>query len=101
MKELIISSLEDVTKKMINALEVWLENKKYSRCPFREMDYNCEDHCYVMFENLGTDICPCYLYGQEETILAFEIIIDVFKEYYGDKKKQKENHAKMDKEKPC
>lgn len=81
MKELIISNSEHVTKKMINALEVWLENKLYSRCPFEKMGYKCERHCYILFEN-WEDSCPCYLYGEAETILAFSIICDVWKAYH-------------------
>lgn len=82
MKEPIISDLEHVTKDMIDALETWLEDKLYSRCPFKKMGSNCECHCYTLFENLGTHICPCYLYGEEATILAFTIICDVWSAYH-------------------
>lgn len=82
MRESVISNLDGVTREIIDALEVWLENKLYGRCPFKKMDYNCERYCYLLFENLGIDICPCYLYGEEATILAFQIICDVWKGYH-------------------
>lgn len=82
MKEPIISDLNGVTEEMINALETQLANELYGRCPFRQMNYNCEDHCHALFENLGIDHCPCYFFGQDETILAFTIICDVWPEYH-------------------
>jgi hypothetical protein len=93
MKQPIISNLEHVTKKMIDALETWLKNVKSGKwqgddtCPFRE----AEGTCNLLFENLSMircKKCPCFTYGKAETVLAFEIIIDVFKEYYGNKKKK-------------
>ena len=87
MKEPIISDLEHVTEKMINALETWLADELYGWCPFRSMNYKCERHCYILFENLGTDTCPCHLFGQDETVLAFSIICDVWPVY--NKKKGK------------
>jgi hypothetical protein len=87
MKELIISDLEHVTKKMIDALETWLKNVKSGKwqgddtCPFRET----EGICNLLFKNLSIGDCkncPCFTYGQDATILAFTIICDIWKAYH-------------------
>jgi hypothetical protein len=87
MKQPIISNLDHVTKKMINALEAWLKNVKSGKwqgddtCPFLEAEGTCD----LLFENLSIGYCkncPCFTYGQEETILAFTIICDVWKAYH-------------------
>lgn len=79
MKEPIISNLEHITKKMIKALERWLADEKYDRCPFR---LNCERRCHLLFENLSEEHCPCFFFGQDATVLAFTIICDVWKAYH-------------------
>ena len=88
MKEPIISDLKDVTKEMIDALEVWLKAVKsdiiwgkYS-CPFLNFFGDpCDKRgCPLLFDNLKT-ACPCYAYGEDATILAFTIICDVWKGY--------------------
>ena len=82
MKEPIIPDLEYVTEKMINALERWLKNGVYARCPFSGMNADCEYCCDLLFENLSEEFCPCYFFGQDETVLAFTVICDVWAEYH-------------------
>ena len=76
MKEPIISDLKDVTKEMIDGIERWL-TRWSGYCPF---DFDCHNGCQVLFTNLTGD-CPCGIYGEKATVLAFTIICDVWKGY--------------------
>lgn len=91
MKTPIISDLSGVTQPMIDCLEKWLEDVRCGRweagevCPFALC---CAGDCRFLFTNFGRYACrdcPCDIYGQEATILAFQIIIDVWPVYHGRK----------------
>lgn len=90
MKDPIISDLKCINQRTINALEKWLRNIKSGKrkagktCPFNVVsrtnrcEYcNYEIYCSSLFDNLGGESCPCHVYGEEATILAFEIICDM------------------------
>jgi hypothetical protein len=95
MKEPVISNLDNVTKRMIDDLEIWLENinngiwKAGKICPFQTMyetGTKCENLCMILFDNDHDTpaYCPCcdYNFGQKATILAFQIICDIWKGYH-------------------
>lgn len=98
MREPIISNLDGITKEIIDALEDWLKRVKSGHCragmtcPFNHMDVDSTDErcslgCMLLFDNKelkGKAYCPCYdcNFGEEATILAFQIICDVWKGYH-------------------
>ena len=89
--EPIISDLKDVTQDMIDAIEEWmLDVREYrmiadSACPLAKESCEGTD-CSMLFENIRPCChgCPCHLYGQKETMLAFTIICDVWPAYKED-----------------
>lgn len=87
MKEPIISDLKNVTEERIKNLRFWLGVVKINpwkadtECPFTNI-LPCEENegCNMLFDNLTHNFkyCPCHIYGQESTIIAFEIICDMW-----------------------
>jgi len=98
MRELIISNLDGVTRDMIDALELWLQDVQMGKikagkaCPFKEyvrieQNISCESLCMILFDNKPhrcKAYCPCfdYNFGEKASILAFTIICDIWKVYY-------------------
>lgn len=94
MKEPKISNLAGVTQEMINELEEWLSNKFYGDCPFTDLCDKTNSLCSKLFDNLKHHKygCPCHIYGEEATALAFTIICDVWKVYH--KRRKKNEHER-------